>query len=150
MNNLSNEQKQLVFDYCIGVTDENESATAQELIFSNEEAAALHREIQTSLSDDFIQELIVKIVKALPKEKEAGIEISLSAQDKKRLESVILSGLKKEFAQGITFKVNPNINKGLYIGIKGEDFHYDFTDQAILDILKEYLRPFITNILNKK
>ena len=110
----------------------------------------LKREIQTALSDDFIQELILRIVEVLPKGKEAGLEISLSQQDKKRLEGIVLSSLKKEFAQGITFKVNPNINKGLYIGLKDEGFHYDFTDQAILEILKEHLRPFIVKIIDKQ
>ncbi|MBU1148337.1 MAG: hypothetical protein KKD11_08295 [Candidatus Omnitrophica bacterium] len=109
----------------------------------------LKKDIQGALSDDFIKELILKIVQALPKDKQAGLEILFNQQDKKRLEGVILSGLKKEFASGITFKVNPNINKGLYIGIKDEDFHYDFTDQAILEILKEYLRPFIVKILDQ-
>jgi V/A-type H+-transporting ATPase subunit E len=112
--------------------------------------ALLKKEIQRALCDDFIRELILRIIETLPKGKQAGLEISLSQQDKKRLEGVILSGLKKELTSGLTFKVNPNINKGLYIGIKDEDFHYDFTDQAILDILKEYLRPFIVKILDAR
>ena len=53
--------------------------------------AILKKEIQRTLSDDFIRELILKIVKALPKGKQAGLEISLSRQDKKRLENTILS-----------------------------------------------------------
>jgi len=112
--------------------------------------AILKREIQHTLSDAFIKDFILKIVEGLPKGKEAGLEISLSQQDKKRLENTILSGLKKEIASGITFKVSPNIDKGLYIGIKNENFHYDFTDQAILGILKEYLRPFIVKIIDQK
>lgn len=112
--------------------------------------AILKKEIQRALSDDFIRELILRITEVLPKGKQAGLEISLNQHDKKRLQGVILSGLKKEFAAGITFKVNPNINKGLYIGLADEGFHYDFTDQAILEILKEYLRPFITKILEEK
>ena len=110
----------------------------------------LKKEIQRTLSDDFIRELIIRIAQTLPKAKEAGIEISLSQQEKTRLEDLILSGLKKESVHGITFKVNPNIDKGFYIGIKDEGFHYDFTDQAILEILKEYLRPFIVKILEEE
>jgi V/A-type H+-transporting ATPase subunit E len=110
----------------------------------------LKKEIQRTFSDDFIRELIIRIVETLPKGREAGIEISLSQQEKTRLEDLILSGLKKESAHGITFKVNPNIDKGFYIGIKDEGFHYDFTDQAILEILKEYLRPFIVKIIEEE
>jgi len=110
----------------------------------------LKKEIQRTLSDDFIRELIIRIAQTLPKAKETGIEISLSQQEKTRLEDLVLSGIKKESAHGITFRVNPNIDKGFYIGIKDEGFHYDFTDQAILEILKEYLRPFIVKILEEE
>ena len=110
----------------------------------------LKKEIQRAFSDQFISELILKISKAWIKDRKTGLEISLSQQDKKRLENLVLSKLKGELACGITFKVNPNINKGLYISIKGEDVHYDFTDQAILEILKEYLRPFIVKIIDKQ
>ena len=110
----------------------------------------LKEEIQNSLSDDFIKELILGIAKAWSKDREGSLEISLNKQDKERLENLILSKFKSELASGITFKVNPNINKGLYIGIKGKDFHYDFTDEAILEILREYLRPFIVKMIDKK
>lgn len=110
----------------------------------------LKKEIKHTLSDDFVSELILKITKGWSKGKEAGFEISLSQQDKKRLEKLVLSKIKTDLASGITFKVNPNINKGLYISKKGEDFHYDFTDEAILEILKQYLRPFIVKIINRE
>ena len=110
----------------------------------------LKKEIQDNLSDDFIKELISRILESWPKDRGTSFEISLSNQDKQRLEKFILFKLKKELASGITFKVSPNINKGLYIGMKGGDFYYDFTDDAILEILREYLRPFIVKILDKK
>ena len=110
----------------------------------------LKQEIQRSLSDDVIKELILGIAKGWSKDRQGALEISLSKQDKDRLEKLILSKFKSELASGMTLKVNPNINKGLYIGIKGKDFHYDFTDEAILEILKEYLRPFIVKMIDKR
>ena len=50
MMHLSRQQKELIFDYCIGVSSQEESAAAQELIFSNEEAAELARKLQLVLS----------------------------------------------------------------------------------------------------
>lgn len=110
--------------------------------------ATLKKEIQHTLSDDFIRELILRIVEVWSKDREVSLEISLSQEDKERLEKLILSKLKEELRQGITFKVNPNINKGFRIGLEGEDFYYDITDEAILEILKEYLRPFIVRIID--
>ena len=46
MESLSLQQKQILFDYCLGITSEEESAQAQELIFSNEQAAQLHNKLK--------------------------------------------------------------------------------------------------------
>ena len=50
MISLNNQQKELLFDYCLGITSEAESAQAQELIFSNEQAAKFVNSIKASLS----------------------------------------------------------------------------------------------------
>jgi prepilin-type processing-associated H-X9-DG protein len=50
MNPLSETQKQLLFDYCLGLTSEIENAQAQELVFSNDQAARLVKSIKASLN----------------------------------------------------------------------------------------------------
>jgi len=47
---LTNQQKQLLFDYCIGLTSEKQAAEAEDLLFSNEEAAELHSKLKVALS----------------------------------------------------------------------------------------------------
>ncbi|MFH1370246.1 MAG: H-X9-DG-CTERM domain-containing protein [Planctomycetota bacterium] len=49
MTPLNDQQKQFLFDYCLGITSEVESAQAQELVFSNGEAARLVASIKASL-----------------------------------------------------------------------------------------------------
>ena len=50
MISLNQQQKHLLFDYCIGLTSEQETAQAQELVFSNGEAAKFVASIKASLS----------------------------------------------------------------------------------------------------
>jgi prepilin-type processing-associated H-X9-DG protein len=50
MITLNNQQKELLFDYCLGIASEAESAQAQELVFSNEQAAKFVNSIKASLS----------------------------------------------------------------------------------------------------
>lgn len=50
IEDLSQEQKQLLFDYCIGITTPDESAKAQELISSNNDAARLVNKLKTFFS----------------------------------------------------------------------------------------------------
>ncbi|MBN2020669.1 MAG: hypothetical protein JW749_10655 [Sedimentisphaerales bacterium] len=47
---LNDQQKQLIFDYCFGLTSELENAQIQELIFSNEQAARIAQAIKAALS----------------------------------------------------------------------------------------------------
>ena len=50
MTPLSNQQKQLLFDYCIGLTSEKETAEAEALISSNEKAAEIHSKLKATLA----------------------------------------------------------------------------------------------------
>ena len=50
MSSLTNEQKQLLFDHCIGLASEKDSARAKTLIASNKEAAEIHSKIKTALA----------------------------------------------------------------------------------------------------
>jgi len=50
MTQLSNQQKQLLFDYCLGLTTEKETAEAERLISSNEKATEIHSKFKATLS----------------------------------------------------------------------------------------------------
>ena len=50
MTVLNNQQKQLLFDYCIGLTSEKATVEAEQLIASNEQAAEIHSKLKTALS----------------------------------------------------------------------------------------------------
>lgn len=50
MTVLSNQQKQLLFDYCLGLTSEKETSEAERLIASNEQAAEIHSKLKAALS----------------------------------------------------------------------------------------------------
>jgi len=50
MTSLGTEQKQLLFDYCIGLTSEERTAEAEALISSNQEAAEVHSKLKSAFS----------------------------------------------------------------------------------------------------
>ena len=50
MISLNNQQKELLFDYCLGITTEEQTAQAQKLVLSDEQAAKFVDSIKTSLS----------------------------------------------------------------------------------------------------
>jgi len=50
MTSLSNGQKHLLFDYCMGLTTEEEAAEAKSLISSNKEAADIHSRLKSAFA----------------------------------------------------------------------------------------------------
>jgi len=50
MSPLNNEQKQLLFDYCIGLTSQEETAEAEALISTNKEAAEIHSKLEAAIA----------------------------------------------------------------------------------------------------
>lgn len=50
MSPLNNEQKQLLFDYCIGLTSQKETAEAEALISANKEAAEIHSRLKAAIA----------------------------------------------------------------------------------------------------
>jgi prepilin-type processing-associated H-X9-DG protein len=50
MRSLLNEQKQLLFDYCLGLTSDTENIKAEELIALSQEAAEIHKKLKVALA----------------------------------------------------------------------------------------------------
>lgn len=50
MTPLNGQQKELLFDYCMGLTSERDSAEAERLLLSHEEAIRIHRALRNALS----------------------------------------------------------------------------------------------------
>ncbi|MHC4489377.1 MAG: hypothetical protein ACYS9C_12435 [Planctomycetota bacterium] len=50
MSSINNEQRQLLFDYCVGLTSQEQTAEAEALISSNQEAAEIHSRLQATLA----------------------------------------------------------------------------------------------------
>ena len=72
MSPLNNQQKQLLFDYCIGLTSEEQTAEAQALISSNDEAAEIHSKLKAALApleslepepcpDDLVERTVLRL-----------------------------------------------------------------------------------------
>jgi hypothetical protein len=72
MSPLKDRQKQLLFDYCIGLTSEKQTAEAEDLISSNDEAAEIQSKLKAALTpldsikpatcpDDLAQRTILRL-----------------------------------------------------------------------------------------
>lgn len=100
--------------------------------------------VSETMEPEFLKNLIVKIA---AHSGEGDLTVELTNKDLKGLESTLLNGIKREIKQGITLKASSDLTGGFYIGIKGEDVYYDFSDESIAELLKNALNPRLKEIL---
>lgn len=110
----------------------------------------LKEKISEELDSEFVKKLILKISDKWSLKKEERLEALVSKDDISKLLQLLSGEIKKQAKGEIEVKVNNSIDRGFRIGIKGKDIHYDFTDESILESLKEFLNPAIAAMLNSK
>jgi V/A-type H+-transporting ATPase subunit E len=106
------------------------------------------KEVSGTLKPGFLKEIILKIVDKWLKN--PNIDIELSEEDKKELEKLLFTSIKKDLKKTITIHASSDVNKGFRIGQKGEDVYYDFSDETIASLLKKFLNPRLIEILDRE
>ena len=101
-----------------------------------------------ALSAEFMAGLITKIIEKWSPKSSLDWEVLVSKADKEKIAKLLKASLRNQAKTIIEVKVSKAIDKGFRIGIKGEDLHYDFTDQSILEALGEFLNPSLSAILD--
>ena len=101
------------------------------------------------LSDAFAG-LIISIVESWAKKPDAeDIAVILNTQDLNKLEETLLAVLKEKMLKGITLKANDNFDGGFRIAVNNGSAYYDYSAEAVVDMLSNYLSPKVTELLKE-
>ena len=101
-------------------------------------------------SSDALASLIVSIIENWANKPEAeDIAVILNAQDLNKLEETLLAALKEKMLKGITLKANDNFDGGFRIAVNGGSAYYDYSAEAVVDMLSNYLSPKVTELLKE-
>ncbi|MCF7888023.1 MAG: hypothetical protein K9L76_01965 [Candidatus Omnitrophica bacterium] len=110
----------------------------------------LKRELKESLSPEAVAKMLESIIDKWSKEKDKEFEVLVNKKDKKKLEELILAKFAQEAKSRIEIKSSSQIENGFQIGVKGEDTHYDFSDEGITESLSVFLNPAIADLISDK
>ena len=101
-------------------------------------------------SSDALASLIVSIIENWANKPEAeDIAVILNAQDLNKLEETLLAALKEKMLKGITLKANDNFDGGFRIAVNDGSAYYDYSAEAVVDMLSNYLSPKVTELLKE-
>ena len=73
----------------------------------------------------------------------------LNSEDLKALETSILAGLKEKMLQGVTLKANDNFDGGFRIAVNNGSAYYDYSAEAVVEMMSGYLSPKVTQLLKE-
>ena len=94
--------------------------------------------------------LIVSVVESFSGKPDADdIAVLLNTGDLKKLEESLLAALKEKMLKGITLKANDNFDGGFRIAVNNGSAYYDFSAEAVVDMISNYLSPRVTELLKE-
>ncbi|MBW2028563.1 MAG: hypothetical protein JRH06_02445 [Deltaproteobacteria bacterium] len=107
----------------------------------------LQREVASSLSPGFMKEMILKILQGWKLNESSQFEILAKDAEASELEEHLFKEAQEELKKGIVVRPVKGLGAGFRIGERGGNMVYDFTEEAVADILKGSLNPRIAEFL---
>ena len=112
--------------------------------------AIVGESINAVYSSDALAEIIVNAVEGWAKNPDTDkLSVILNSADLQRLESALLSALKAKMLEGVTLKPNDNFDGGFRIAVNEGAAYYDYSAEAVVQMLSNYLSPRVTELLKK-
>lgn len=112
--------------------------------------AILDKELEGVYSRDGLKALILKAVETwFSKPDTQSVEVLLNAEDLQLLEGELLSAFGERARGGITLKASDSFDGGFRIGVNDQGAYYDYSSEAVAQMLSDYLDPKITRLLKE-
>ena len=77
------------------------------------------------------------------------IAVILNSADLEKLEGALLAELKAKMLGGVTLKANDSFDGGFRIAVNNGAVYYDYSAEAVTDMLSNYLSPKVTALLKE-
>ena len=112
--------------------------------------AIVSENVTAVYSSESFAQLVVKAVESWTGKPDAeDLSVILNSEDLKALEDTVLAGLKEKMTKGITLKANDNFDGGFRIAVNNGGAYYDYSSEAVVDMLSNYLSPKVTALLKE-
>ena len=106
--------------------------------------------VNSVYSSDEFSELIIKAVESWSGKPDAeDVTVILNSSDLSKLEKALLASLKSKMLTGVTLKANDNFDGGFRIAVNNGTVYYDYSSEAVTDMLSNYLSPRVTELLKE-
>lgn len=109
--------------------------------------AIVGEKVSAVYSSDELSAIIAEVVKASPKSDD--IAVLLNSKDLEKFEKSIIAALKTQMLEGVTLKPDDNFMGGFRIEVDGGTVYYDYSANAVTEMLSTYLSPKVTALMKE-
>lgn len=107
-------------------------------------------QVSAVYSSEAFAKIVVSAVESWANKPDAEeLEVILNDGDLKTLETTLLAQFKEKALNGVTLKANNNFDGGFRIAVKDGGAYYDYSADAVCDMLSNYLSPKVTALLKE-
>ena len=112
--------------------------------------AVLGEHVAVAYSATALSQLILKIVAqwAMAPDVEE-MTVILSSEELQELESLLLSGMKEKMITGVTLQASDRFDGGFRIAVNNGNVYYDYSAEAVVEMLSNYLSPKIMELMKE-
>lgn len=106
-----------------------------------------------AMTADLMGKLILEMEKSFIQGKSVegtGVEVLLNKKDLETMTKLLQGSLGKNLKGAPDISLGHDFSAGLKIGVKGNDLFFDFSDDALADIICAYVGPRLSAILKEK
>ncbi|MBN2643538.1 MAG: hypothetical protein JXR78_17940 [Victivallales bacterium] len=107
----------------------------------------LEKIIKTSLAETMTADFMGKIILAMVKDQKPSLELCVSAQDADKMAQLCQSGIAADLKKNPEISIGNDFSAGLKIGFEGDDVFFDFTDDALADLICSFIGPRLAALL---
>ena len=112
--------------------------------------AIVSKDVTAVYSSNDFAKLVAKTVDCWAGKADAeNITVLLNAEELKSLEDAILAELNAKMLKGVTLKASDNFDGGFRIAVKDGGAYYDYSAEAVVRMLSNYLSPKVTALMKE-
>ena len=110
--------------------------------------AAAHSCIGEAMTPDVMKQIILKMAESYGKSAGgASLELLLPKKEQDQAESCLKAELLAELKAEPTIRLTNDFNSGLQISFRDSDVYFDFSDDALAEILCRFVGPKLTAVI---
>ena len=112
--------------------------------------AIIGETVNSVYSPDSLAQIVTNIVEAWASKPDMeDVELILNSNDVKLLNETAFGTLKGIISKGITLKANDNFDGGFRISVNNGSAYYDYSAEAVVDMMSNYLSPKVVKLLKE-